>query len=144
MSARRIVVCMPDGSSPDPSPEETEKRDVELVPDLDSTPAGVVGFAEGGWEAVRAAANGDLVDRLVLVSTPIPGEDDALPLADVNAKTLLLYGTGDPGGGHAHAVWWKDRLGGRIEMVPGAGRDILADVWPRVLSHLAPRRRHQD
>jgi pimeloyl-ACP methyl ester carboxylesterase len=106
---------------------------------VDDAQAGVVGFAEGGWAALRLAAeHGDLVDRLVLVSTPVPASPDAVPQT-VAAKTLLVYGSKDPAGGHRQAVWWKERLGGRIEMVPGAGRDILADVWPRVLSHLAPR-----
>ena len=45
----------------------------------------------------------------------------------------------DSAGGSAQAKWWKDRLGGRFEMVPDAERDILERVWPRVLSHLAPR-----
>jgi pimeloyl-ACP methyl ester carboxylesterase len=125
----------------DPVPTETARRDVELVAELDGTPAGIVGFGQAGWHAVElAAANGDLVDRLVLVSTPIPEATDTVP-EDVTAKTLLLYGSKDPGGGHKQAAWWKERLGGRIEMVPGAGADILSDVWPRILSHLAPRSR---
>jgi hypothetical protein len=73
----------------------------------------------------------------VLVSTPVL--DDA-PRA-VSAKTLLLYGSKDPAGGQKQATWWKTRLGGRIEMVPGADAYILERVWPRVLSHLAPRSR---
>jgi pimeloyl-ACP methyl ester carboxylesterase len=93
-----------------------------------------VGVGDGGWKAVElAAAHGDQVDRLVLVATP-PLED-AEPEA-VSAKTLLLYGSLD--GGQRRATWWKERLGGRIEMVPGAGDDILERVWPRVLSHVAP------
>jgi pimeloyl-ACP methyl ester carboxylesterase len=123
----------------DPDPAETAKREVDLATEWDDTPSGIVGFAEGGWKAVGlAAAHADLVDRLVLVSTPVPDAADAVP-GDVAAKTLLLYGSKDPAGGHAQAKWWKDRLGARIEMVPGAGHDILAQVWPRVLSHLAPR-----
>lgn len=34
--------------------------------------------------------------------------------------------------------WWRDRLNARFEMVPNAGRDILVQKWPRILSHLAP------
>jgi pimeloyl-ACP methyl ester carboxylesterase len=93
-----------------------------------------VGVGAGGWSAVQlAATHGDVVERLVLVSTP-PLED-AEPEA-VSARTLLLYGARD--GGQRRATWWKARLGGRIEMVPGAGDDILERVWPRVLSHVAP------
>jgi pimeloyl-ACP methyl ester carboxylesterase len=122
------------GFASDPDPAETAKREVELVPDWDGSPVGLVGFAEGGWTAVDLAAeNGDLVERLVLVSTP--PLDDAEP-RELSAKTLLLYGSRD--GGQKRATWWKDRLGGRIEMVPGAGEDILERVWPRVLSHVAP------
>jgi pimeloyl-ACP methyl ester carboxylesterase len=140
------VLYVPSGSvATDPDPDETARREVEIATEWDGTPAGLVGFAEGGWDAVRLGTeHGDLVDRLVLVSTPIPEEPTTQPLAAVSAKALLLYGSKDPAGGHRQATWWKDQIGGRIEMMPGAGHDILADVWPRVLSHLAPRRRRQD
>jgi pimeloyl-ACP methyl ester carboxylesterase len=133
-------VCLPGGAAAfDPAPDETARRDVELVSEWDGTPAGIAGVGEGGWRAVELAAeHGDLVQRLVLVSTPVPDVD---PPAASSAKTLLLYGSKDPAGGHRQATWWKERLGGRIEMVPGADADILERVWPRVLSHLAPGRR---
>ena len=139
MEARRIVLCLPDGAPPaDPGPDETAKRDIALQYAWDGAPAGVVGWAEGGWAAVGlAATHAGLVDRLVLVATPVHENEDALELAAVRAKTLLLYGARD--GGHAQATWWQRRLGARIEMVPEEGRDILERVWPRVLSHLAPR-----
>lgn len=71
------------------------------------------------------------------MSTP-PLESEAATAVDpVQAKTLLLYGMREDGG--AEAKWWQKRLGGRFEMVPDGGRDILERVWPRVLSHLAPR-----
>jgi len=128
---------MPEGvTAHDPNPAETARRDVELA-EWDSSPAGVVGFAEGGWRALELAAQRpDLVDQLVLVSTPVQETDD---VEAVSAKTLLLYGSKDPAGGHARANWWRSRLGARIEMVPGGDRDILERVWPRVLSFLAPR-----
>jgi pimeloyl-ACP methyl ester carboxylesterase len=136
------VLCLPGGAAAfDPAPDETERRDVELVSEWDGTPAGIVGVGEGGWRAVELAAeHGDLVQRVVLVSTPVP---DGHP-SGVSAKTLLLYGSKDPAGGHKQATWWKERLGGRIEMVPGADADILERVWPRVLSHLAPGQRRKD
>ena len=129
------MLCLPDAQpATDPDPDETAKRDVELATEWDATSTAVVGVGEGGWKAVElAAARGALVERLVLVSTP--PLDDAEPEA-VSAKTLLLYGSRD--GGQKRATWWKDRLGGRIEMVPGAGDDILERVWSRVLSHVAP------
>ena len=137
--ARRIVLCLPAAAPPaDPWPEETAKRDVALHYVWDGAPAGVVGWADGGWAAVElAATHAGLVDRLVLVATPVPENENALQLDAVQAKTLLLYGS--PDGGHAQATWWQRRLGARIEMVPDEGRDILERVWPRVLSHLAPR-----
>jgi predicted esterase len=139
MERRRILLCLPEGILPaDPGPQETAKRNVALVHDWDGSAAGVVGWAEGGWAALELAVmHGDLVDRLVLVSTPVPETDDGLELDAVQAKTLLLYGMRD--GGNAQAKWWQQRLGGRREMVPERGHDILEHVWPRVLSHLAPR-----
>ena len=132
---RRIVLCLPEGMSrTDPAPEETAKRDVELEFDWDGTAAGIVGFGEGGWRAVELAVSSpDLVERLVLVSTP---PNDKTPSGPLAAKTLLLFGSLD--GGMRQASWWKERVGGRIEMSPRVGPDILDRVWGRVLSHLAP------
>ena len=135
---RRIVLCLPDGAPRmDPQADETAKRDVELAFDWDGSAAGVVGWAEGGYAALELAArHSHLVDRLVLVSTPPLEGEAATGLEPVQAKTLLLYGMREGGG--AEAKWWQKRLGGRFEMVPDGGRDILERVWPRVLSHLAP------
>ena len=119
----------------DPAPEETAKRDIELAFDWDEQGAGLVGFAEGGWRAVGLAErHPGLVDRLVLISTPLVADDDAP--RGVEAKTLLLFGSLD--GGLRQATWWKTALGGRIEMVPGEGPDILERVWARALAHVAP------
>lgn len=133
---RRIVLCLPgSAAAADPAPAESAKRDVELVRSLDGRSAGVVGFAEGGWDALDLAAeHPELVDRLVLVSTP-PREGAA---SGGTAKTLLLYGQQDPGGGYAHGTWCRGELGARLEMVPDGGHDILERAWARALSHLAP------
>ena len=135
---RRVVLCLPAGAPlADPAPEATAARDVELAFEWNGSPCGVVGWAEGGMTALGlAAAHPDLVDRLVLISTAVPDEGGFEPPA-VSAKTLLLYGSRD--GGNARATWWKSTLGGRIEMAPGEGRDILERVWPRALSFAAPR-----
>lgn len=121
-------------------PEETAKRDVELSAEWDGTPAGVVGWAEGGWVALTLAAEQKgLVDRLVLVSAPASGtEPETIDLDLIQAKTLLLYGMGDEVVSNAERNWWRDRLSARFEMVPNGGHDILVQTWPRILSHLAP------
>jgi pimeloyl-ACP methyl ester carboxylesterase len=141
MSARRIVLCLPsDTPFFDPMPEETAKRDVELSAEWDGTPAGVVGWAEGGWAALTLAAeHKQLVDRLVLVSAPAPGtEPKTIDLDSIQAKTLLLYGMRDEAVSHADRNWWRDRLKARFEMVPNGGHNILVERWARILSHLAP------
>ena len=137
IAARRIALC-PDGIAPhDPDPEETARRDVELVHGWDESAGGVIGFGEGGWQAVELAARQrTTVERLVLVSTPPLEAEHAPGLEAVDAKTLLLYGSRD--GGQRQAAWWKERVGGRIEMIPGEGREILGRVWARALSHVAP------
>ena len=120
----------------DPAPAETAKRDVELAFEWDDQAVGVVGFAEAGWRAAELAGQRpDLVERLVLISTPPVAADDAP--SGVEAKILLLYGSLD--GGQRQATWWKTTIGGRIEMVPREGRDILQRVWARALAHVAPR-----
>jgi pimeloyl-ACP methyl ester carboxylesterase len=132
---RRVVLCLPEGAPRvDPAPDETARREVELAFAWDATPAGVVGWAEGGLAALKLAAeHPDLVDRLVLVSTPEPDTEPP----GVSAKVLLLYGSRDRG--NARATWWKKAIGGRVEMLPGQGDDILPAVWARALSHVAPR-----
>jgi pimeloyl-ACP methyl ester carboxylesterase len=62
--------------------------------------------------------------------------------AEVKAKTLLMYGAKDPVAGPRHGKWFKARLpDARYEQVPGAGHLLIVSVWPRMLSHLAPRAR---
>lgn len=62
--------------------------------------------------------------------------------AEIQAKTLLLYGYADTYVSPAHAKWWKDRLpNSRIEMMPGIGHVMVVPGWKRTLSHLAPRRK---
>src|SRR5918992_3507633 len=57
----------------------------------------------------------------------------------VQAKTLLLYGSGDPAAGPRHGRWWQSRLpDARLEVVVGAGHLLIVPTWARVLSHLAP------
>jgi pimeloyl-ACP methyl ester carboxylesterase len=60
---------------------------------------------------------------------------------EVEATTLLLYGSHDPLAGPEHGRWWRDRLpDARLEVVPDAGHLLVIPMWPRVLSHLVPDR----
>jgi pimeloyl-ACP methyl ester carboxylesterase len=89
-----------------------------------------------------AARHPDLVDRVVLLATPIPEGSSTLAfsLSEVTAKTLLLFGAKDPQTGSRHGTWWQKNLpDARLEMSPRAGHDILVPGWNRALSHLAPR-----
>lgn len=62
-------------------------------------------------------------------------------LADVAAKTLVIAGQADAVAGHAHAAWYQRSLpDARMEMVPGAGHLVVAPMWDRILSHVAPNR----
>ena len=138
-----ILVCLPDGRPLfDPLPEATASRDVDLVSDLRPDTNGVVGWSTGGWTALKTAVENPALPRLVLVSLPYPEQDPgSLDLDDVTAKTLLLFGSADAQTGSSHGRQWQARLpNARLEMVPGGGHDILAQMWPRILSHLAPRR----
>ncbi len=58
---------------------------------------------------------------------------------EVEAKTLLLYGSKDPVCALAHGRWWQTHLpNARLEMSPGAGHLLIFPLWGRILSHLAP------
>jgi pimeloyl-ACP methyl ester carboxylesterase len=129
---RQIVVLPPT----DPDPVETGRRDVELLPAWESGVVGIAGWSDDGWRALRIAADHPEVERLVLLATP--ARDD-VEVPDVGAKTLLLFGTDDARTGSTAARWWKQRIPhARLEMAPGKGHELLPELWPRVLSHLAP------
>ena len=139
------------GSATDPDPEATAARGVTLEPPGSTAltePAGVVGWSSHGYAALKfAAAHPHAITRLVILATPIPEDEAALgfQIADVRAKTLLLYGAKDPLTGQRHGSWWQKRLPtARLEMHPAAGHDLLAPMWRRTLSHLAPRGKVQN
>lgn len=56
---------------------------------------------------------------------------------EVRAKTLLLYGSGDPMAGPRHGAWWQRHLPeARLEVVPDAGHLLIAPAWGQALSFL--------
>jgi pimeloyl-ACP methyl ester carboxylesterase len=143
----RAVVLF--GSDSDPDPELTWARGVTLLAEdgtgatLDHAgPVGVVGTAIAGLDALAFAAHHpELVDRIVLVSTPIPDDDRALgfELSQITAKTLLLFGAKDPLTGSRHGTWWQKRLpNARLEVSPHGGHELLVPRWKRAPSHVAP------
>ncbi|HVQ18403.1 MAG TPA: hypothetical protein VMT27_05125 [Actinomycetes bacterium] len=143
----RVVVLF--GSSADPDPQLTWARGVSLFGDdgtgteLDHAgPVGVVGWSVAGLDALAfVARRPGVVDRLVLVATPVPEDEGALgfELSEVTAKTLLLFGAKDPLTGSRHGTWWQKRLpDARLEMSPQGGHELLLPTWKRTLSHLAP------
>jgi pimeloyl-ACP methyl ester carboxylesterase len=61
--------------------------------------------------------------------------------AEVQAKTLCLYGSKDPIVGASHGAWWQRNLPqARLEMAPGAGHLLVIPMWQRALAFLAPGR----
>lgn len=134
----RAVVLF--GASADPGPSLTFARGVTLFAgsdgDLDHPgPLGVVGQGSAGLDALAfAARNAARVDRLVMIGTPIAPDSVV-----TDTKTLLLFGAKDPATGSKHGRWWQQRLpDARLEVNPQGGADLLAPMWKRVLSHLAP------
>jgi len=64
--------------------------------------------------------------------------------ADIQAKTLLLYGAKDPVAGSRHGSWWQRHLpNARVEVSPGRGSLAVVPLWGRALSHCAPRIKRQ-
>jgi pimeloyl-ACP methyl ester carboxylesterase len=60
---------------------------------------------------------------------------------EVQAKTLLVYGSRDPLADPRHGRWWQSRLpDARLEVAPQAGHLLVIPMWARVLSHLVPDR----
>lgn len=137
------------GFDSDPDPELTWARGVTLLAHDDAgglppsaSPVAVVGWSVAGLDALRFAVdNPGRVDRIVLVATPKPDDED-LPFAatELRAKTLLLFGGKDPVTGSRHGTWWQRHLpNARLEMYPEGTHDPLLPTWSRALSHLAPR-----
>src|SRR5438105_4525580 len=142
-SADRTVLLF--GSDTDPGPELTWARGITLLsvsatgaPADIASPVGVVGYGAAGIDALTfAAQHAGGVDRLVLVSTPIPEDETSLPfaLSHITAKTLLLFGAKDPHTGSRHGAWWQKHLpDARLEMAPQGGHELLEPMWKRVLS----------
>ncbi|GAA5091085.1 hypothetical protein GCM10025760_17710 [Microbacterium yannicii] len=133
------------------TPAEASARGIARFVDEErgDRPVGIVGVGAAGELAVRIAALvGSGVDRLALVAVPRPeselgGHEVAELLAGIAAKTLLMNGRDDPDAASAAARWFAEGLpSARVEMVPQtadpASRLVLAEVWERVLSHVAP------
>ena len=120
-----------------------------IVEEAQGRPVGLVGVGEAGELAIMVAAHlGEGVDRLALIAVPRPeselGASEVADLLDrIAAKTLLMNAQADPAAASAAARWFKDHLRtARVEMVPRTddpeSRLVLADVWERALSHVAP------
>ena len=63
---------------------------------------------------------------------------------DVQAETLLLYGSHDALADPRHGRWWQSRLpNAHLHMASGAGHLLVVPMWARVLSYLAPGPRLQ-
>lgn len=147
---RTLVACLPAGVAwSDPDPAVTTGRGIEVAERWNGGPASILGWSDGGAAALALAAEaGELIDRLVLVATPAPLDSPAagetaslLDLAAVRAKTLLLFGAADPRTGSRHGRWWQTHLpNARLEMVPGGGHDLVAEMWGRIAAFVAPRR----
>lgn len=133
------------------TPAEATARGIAQFVDQErrDRPVGLVGVGVAGELAIRVGALlGPALDRLALVAVPRPeselgGHEVAQLLAGIAAKTLLINGKADPDAASAAARWFAQRLASaRVEMVPETpdpqSRLILADVWERVLSHVAP------
>jgi pimeloyl-ACP methyl ester carboxylesterase len=59
--------------------------------------------------------------------------------ADVQAKTLLVYGSDDPIS-PAHGEWWNKHLPeSGLEVVPGVGHLVVIPMWERILRFLTKR-----
>lgn len=142
-SMKNVVFCHdhPDGEAFDPDPSETAQRSIKLGHAIGNGQFAAVGWRRGGLAAAKLAATmPDRVDRLVLCCVPAPIDHDPdFDPRDIAAKTLLLFGQADPDAPSQHARWWKSHLqNARVEMVPGAGSDIIHALWKRTLSHAAP------
>ncbi|WP_213011679.1 alpha/beta fold hydrolase [Paractinoplanes toevensis] len=100
-----------------------------------------MGWSDAGLDDLAfAARHPGAVDRVALVSTPIPDGDPAFDLSEMTAKALLLFGAKEPRTGSRHGTWWQRHLpNARLEMNPAGDHDLLTPMWTRVLSHLAPR-----
>ena len=83
-------------------------------------------------DAYRQGTVGVVADILSYTAQPW-----GFDLADVHAKTLLVYGQADPNIDHAHAQWYRYNLpDAEVELVPDVGHLVIVPAWDRVLAHL--------
>lgn len=138
-----VVLKVPGmGSFRDPGPDETHRRGLRLVSDIDESTIGIIGWSTAGHDALALAVENPHVPRLVLVAVPYDVEPNSVEFSELAAKTLLLFGNRDPRAGSSHGRRWQRALpNARLEMVPGGMHDLIAQVWPRILTHVAPGRR---
>jgi pimeloyl-ACP methyl ester carboxylesterase len=112
-------------------------------------PVGLVGVAAASELSMMVAARlGARVDRLAVVGvaepeTPLDRDEVTELLARIPAETLILNASDDPDASSAAGRWHESRLpSARLELAPVADetdpRVSLAEVWERVLSHVAP------
>ena len=142
--AASVVLKVPDPAYfRDPDPEQTRRRGVRLVTDLDESTIGIVGWSDAGHDALALAVANPHVPRLVLVAVPYEVETDSFGLDELAAKTLLLFGNRDPRTGSSHGRRWQRALpNARLEMVPGGTHDLIPPMWSPCLAHVAPGRTH--
>lgn len=125
----------------DPDPVETSRREIALADAVSAETIGLLGVGRAGSAALVLAAGSPEIPRLVLVNVPFEPESLDIDLADVRVRVLLLFGALDPDTGSAHGRRWQKALpAARLEMVPDGDADLVARMWPRILSHLAPGR----
>lgn len=86
--------------------------------------------------AFRQGWSGWAADQLAAVAQPWGFEPAA-----VAAKTLLLYGSADPGASSKDARWFQEQIpDAAIEVVPSVGALVVISQWSRILAHVAPNR----
>ena len=92
-------------------------------------------------ERLRGMLASGFVQGAIGMATDVAGytlQPWGFDVANVRAKTLLLFGTKDPIGGSRHGRWWQRHLpDARLEMIPGAGHLAIMPMWDRALSFLA-------
>jgi abhydrolase domain-containing protein 14 len=126
---RGVAIDMPgSGGSDETSLGEVEFLDA-VVDELGDAPVIVSPSASGAYSLPYVAAHPDRVRGYVPVA-PVGADAFRMPAGETAPPSMVVWGSEDPVIDPSQAPHLADALGGRLEVVDGAGHSVYEDHTP--------------